>query len=438
MQKLMKIIGTVAVINILARLLGFGREVVIGYQYGTSTTADAIAVAYTIPNFIYLVLGGALTTAFISVYHTTTRDRKLFVRKSFTSVVLTISSLTLLILLCTDPILNLMFDDLEGRDGETVRQLFLWMMPSTIFLVLSTWMSGLLNINGFFSLSSFAVLIYNLLFVLIGFVFTGVFGPLSYGLGAFLAAVCMGIFLYVGVGHMNQYSLKPLFSKSEDVVRMWRLALPILLGGASLQFYFVIHRIIAASLEPGVISAVNYASKLTGFPQAVLMTAVTTVIYPLLSKKQGEGDEKTIRVLYRKGMLYLIGLLVPATIIAYFFAGPIVQLVFGYGNFTQESVEMTVPIFQVFTLSMFFLAGNTYVTRFYYAKENSIVPVIFSIINVFGVNLLVFYTMVDRFGASAIAYGTVLSAALNFLMLVVYAKWKWKLGILSSINRQTD
>lgn len=52
MSKLMKIIGTVAVINIVARLLGFLREIVIGYQYGTSTMADAIAAAYTIPNFI--------------------------------------------------------------------------------------------------------------------------------------------------------------------------------------------------------------------------------------------------------------------------------------------------------------------------------------------------------------------------------------------------
>ena len=58
MSKLFKIIGAVAIINIAARLFGFGREVVIGIQYGTSTVADAIATAYTIPNFIYLVLGG--------------------------------------------------------------------------------------------------------------------------------------------------------------------------------------------------------------------------------------------------------------------------------------------------------------------------------------------------------------------------------------------
>lgn len=427
MQKFIKIIGTVAVINILARLLGFFREVVIGYQYGTSDTANAIVVAYTLPNFIYLVLGGALTTAFISVYHSNAKDKGLFVRQSFSAVLLTISLLTLLIILLTDPILQFFFKDLEGESFVMVRNLFLWMMPSTIFLVLSTWMSGLLNINGLFNLSSIAILLYNFLFFVIGVVFTNAVGPISYGVGALIGAVVMGGFLYIGLRKTKLYSLKPIYGLSSDVKKMWRLALPIIFGGATLQFYFIIHRLVAAALESGAISAVNYASKLTSFPQAILMTAVTTVIYPLLSKKQGEGDEQTIRLLYRKGMLYLVALLTPATIIAYVFAEPLFRIVFGHGNFTEESIALTVPIFKVFTLSMFFLAANTFVTRFYYAKGNSFIPVIFSLINVFGINLLVTYYLIDGYGATAIAYGTVISAATNYLMLASYARWKWRL-----------
>ena len=189
----------------------------------------------------------------------------------------------------------------------------------------------------------------------------------------------MGAFLFIGLRKSKLYSLKPSFKMTDDVKRLWVIALPILFGGASLQFYFIIHRIVAGMLDEGVISSVNYASKLTGFPQAIMMTAVTTVIYPLLSKKEGEGDTETIRVLYKKGLRYLGALLVPTTVIAYFFAEPIVRLVFERGNFDEQSVLMTVPIFRVFTLSMLFLAGNTYITRFYYAKANSIIPVIFSL-----------------------------------------------------------
>lgn len=65
MNRLLKIIGAVAVINIVARLFGFAREVLIGHQFGTGAVADSIITAYTVPNFIYLIAGGALTTAFI-------------------------------------------------------------------------------------------------------------------------------------------------------------------------------------------------------------------------------------------------------------------------------------------------------------------------------------------------------------------------------------
>ena len=424
MSKLFKIIGGVAIINIVARLFGFGREVVIGRQYGTTTVADAIATAYTIPNFIYLVLGGALTTAFISVYHSSKMDKPLFVRKAFTTVVLSATLITVTIITLTNPILHLFFKELSEEDYTLVRNLFLWMMPSSIVLVMSTWMSGLLNINDRFQLSSLAILLYNASFVIIGFSLTKWLGPESYGVGAMASAVLMGLFLYWGIKRADLSSLKPSFGMPQDIKRMWWLALPILFGGASLQFYFVIHRIAASGLGEGAISSVNYASKLTGFPQAILMTAVTTVIYPMLAKKEGEGDTGMIKKLYKKGMMYMLVLLVPATVFCYVLAEPLIRIVFG---FDEKSIMLTVPVFKIFALSMFFLAANTYITRFYYAKGNSITPIIFSLISVFGINIGIIFAFVDQLGVQAIAYGTVISAAVNFLLLAGYARFKWKL-----------
>ena len=427
MSKMMKIIGAVAVINIVARLFGFLREIIIGNQFGTSAAADAIAAAYTIPNFIYLVVGGGLTTAFISVYHSSKTDKAIFVRKMFTSVLMAATILTVLAIIFAEPLLRLTFDDMSTTQFELTYPLFLWMMPSTIILVLSTWMSGLLNLNDKFKLSSIAILVYNAAFVLIAAPLVNWYGPTAYGIGALLGAVLMGAFLFAGIKRSKLYSLKPAIGKSEDVKRVWVIALPILLGGASMQFYAFIHRIAASGLSEGAISAVNYASKLSNFPQAIMMTAVTTVIYPLLSKKEGEGDHETIKKLYKKGLLLLAALIAPATAVAYFFADPLVRLIFGHGEFGEASILLTVPIFKAFALSMFFLAATTYVTRFYYAKGNSILPVIFSLISVLGINIAFIHFFIDSLGAPAIAYGTVIGSAFNFVMLIIYARVKWKL-----------
>ncbi len=434
MNKFMKVIGAVAVINILARLFGFLREMVIGYQYGTSFVADSIITAYTIPNFIYLVVGGALTTAFISVFHKEKVNKQLFVRQTFTSILITISLLTCLILIFSKPILTVFFGDLTIEEYELSRKLFYWMMPSTILLVLSTWMSGVLNVESKFHLSSFAILIYNAAFLGIAVICTYFMGAEGYGVGALISSVIMILFLIKGINKLRLYSLKPLLLVNKDSLSLWKIALPIMLGGASLQFYIIIQRVFAASFSEGSIAAVNYASKLTQFPQAVMMTAVTTVIYPLLTKKEGEGNQKAVEDLYGNGLHYLSLLLIPTTIFAFFHAQTLVEIIFEYGNFTAESTAYTTPILRIFTLTMFLLAANTYVTRFYYAKGNSIVPVLFSFINVFCINIGVILLLKNEFGASSIAWGTFISSVVNLVMLIFYLQFKYNLKILNAIK----
>jgi len=107
MNNFFKVIGAVAIINIIARLFGFFREMVIGFQYGSGAIADSIFTAYMIPNFLYLVVGGAFTTAVISILNRETTDKALFVKQSFTIVLFTISILTIIMLVFTNPIIEL-------------------------------------------------------------------------------------------------------------------------------------------------------------------------------------------------------------------------------------------------------------------------------------------------------------------------------------------
>ena len=202
-----------------------------------------------------------------------------------------------------------------------------------------------------------------------------------------------------------------------------------MLGGATIQLYALIQRLFASMLSEGSISAVNYASKLTQFPQAILITAVTTVIYPILSKKESSNDYASIKNLYAKGLHSLSLLLVPVTIFSYFYAENLVQIIFEYGNFNEQSTALTTPIMEIFVLSMYFLAATTYITRFYYAKGDSMAPVVFSLVNVFIINIAVIVLFVDTYGAAAIAWGTLISSITNYVMLVVYAHYKYDLKL---------
>ncbi|WP_047985158.1 murein biosynthesis integral membrane protein MurJ [Ornithinibacillus californiensis] len=427
-SRFLKLLGAVAVINILARLLGFGREVIIGYQYGTSYQADSIITAFTIPNFIYIVLGGAITTAFISVYSKLSGEaRKSFVQTIFTGLGLLIGLLSLMFIVVPGFWIDLFFAGMSDEARKLTAGLFQWMAPATLFLALAMAFSGLLNVHEQYRLTSFSTLVFNAVFLVVGVALTPILLEYSYGLGASLGALLMLLILVVSTRKQQLVPLRFGFVKMPETKRFMKLAIPIMFGGATIQFYFFIQRIYASGLDEGVISALNYASKMTQFPQAVLMTSVTTIIYPLLAKAVGEGDTLKVRNAYQKGFRMLTLILIPATAFLFVYAREIIVFIFEYGDFDANSTNVTYPLLQVFSLTILGLALNTYITRFFYARESSYLPVMLNIISVFGVNVLVIELFIEKLGAGAIALGTVVGTIVNMVLLLIFAKLKFNL-----------
>ncbi|GAA0486799.1 murein biosynthesis integral membrane protein MurJ [Salinibacillus aidingensis] len=434
-SRFLKILGAVAVINIISRLLGFAREVVIGYQYGTTSHADSIISAFTIPNFLYIVVGGAITTAFISVYTKLEKERKdTFVQTIFSGLALLMGSATLVFFLFPEFWMNVFFSGMSGEAVRLTSELFRWMAPATFFLTMAMILSGIHNVNDHYRISTFGALIFNAVFLILGAGLTFIMGEYAYGLGALIGSILMFSFLLYFVLQKKLAPIKFRLYALPEMKRFVKLALPIMFGGATIQFYFLIQRMFASHLEEGVISAMNYASKMTQFPQAVLMTSVTTIVYPMLSKAVGENDFDKVKRAYQKGFRMLFILLIPASIFIFMYAEDIIRFIFQYGNFSMNSTERTYPLLQIFSLSVLSLALNTYVTRFFYAMENSWIPILLNVISVFGVNILVIWLLIDQYEAKAIAIGTVIATMVNLLLLVILAKRK--LGLVVSSWRE--
>jgi putative peptidoglycan lipid II flippase len=56
---------------VLSRVLGLGREIIIGREFGTTRELDAYLAAFRIPDLIFqLIAGGALGSAFIPTFTT--------------------------------------------------------------------------------------------------------------------------------------------------------------------------------------------------------------------------------------------------------------------------------------------------------------------------------------------------------------------------------
>ncbi|RAK19907.1 putative peptidoglycan lipid II flippase [Anoxybacillus vitaminiphilus] len=435
-KRIVQIISVVAIINILSRLLGFFREVVIGYHFGTSSLADSVILAYTIPNFLYLVLGGAVTTAYISIYNKIANDfsKRQFQQLIFTYLLIVTSLLTVSFMMFSEQAVSFFFNTLSSSELKTTSELFFIMAVSIIPLIFSMWFSGILNVQNKFYGPSLAILANNAGFILIAVILYPLLGVYAYGWGAVIGAAIMLLILiaYLKKGEAVDFQLRLMMSEKEYIIRMLKVTFPILLGGATLQFYFLIHRVFASELEDGYVAALNYASKLVQLPQTVLMTAVTTVIYPLLAKKAAEQDYKEISRIFYKGLQSLMILIIPISIFVYFYADGIVKIIFEYGAFTAQSTEMTANMLKILVIGMFAHAANLFVSRFFYAMEKSAMPVITGFLAVFVVNVLIIMLFIKEYGAAAIAWATTISSLFQFFVLLIAGKFQLRLEAVNN------
>ncbi|MDQ0298197.1 putative peptidoglycan lipid II flippase [Salibacterium salarium] len=439
-KRLLQAIGIVAIINLLSRFLGIFREIVVGYQFGTSYEADSVALAYTLPNFFYVVVGGAITTAFISVYTKIEGPlgQREYLERVFAWMTMALIVFSAGLMFFSEQIIGILFSGLSEENFRLTADLFRIMAPATFFLMISMWLTGILNVNDRFSWAATATLLLNGSFLGIAVVFFPWLGAYAHAWGAVVSAVLMCVFLVILIRRGKFFHFGFRFNRSPETWRTMKLAIPILLGGATLQLYFLIHRMFGSYLDEGYIAALNYMSKIVQLPQSVLMMAVTTVVYPLLSRKVAAAEKDGISDLYLKGLRLMGMTILPVAVFVVFYAEDIVQAIFQYGNFSGQSTAMSAPLLKILVIGMFFHAANLYVTRFFYAYEHSIYPVVVSLLSVLGINVGINFLLIDTMGAAGLAWGTSIASICNFGLLLIGSKYVLKLQKKSEVKWGAD
>ena len=122
---------------------------------------------------------------------------------------------------------------------------------------------------------------------------------------------------------------------------MLYLSVPVLIGDAINDIKLIINRTLASSLVTGSISALNYGNKLNGLVQGVFVSAITTVIFPLLAKESNNNNIAGMKKIMGYGVNLILIITIPATVGLIVLTTPIVQVAFERGAFTPNDTIMT-------------------------------------------------------------------------------------------------
>lgn len=415
----------IMIMNLLSRLLGFGRETVIANEFGATSFTDAYLVAYTLPYFLQAVLGMALVTSIVPVvtkYLVKGEEREAWRIASITLnwTALLMTALTILGIVGARVLVFLTAPGFDEATAALATELTMIMFPSLIFMGVGMLVTGILNAKKSFGVAAFAPG-FSSLIIIFSVLFWGRYGVQYLAWGTLLSMVG---FLLIQLPVLKKVGFRYIWDwniRHPEVQRLFLNLLPIFLGTAVNQLYLAINRIFASGLAEGSISALNYAGKLMNLPMGIFVLAVSSAIYPTLAEQAFKGDRTQLGRTLARGLRLVLLVTLPAAAGLMALKVPIVKLLFERGAFDSAATMMTADALFYFCIGMFAVAVNMVITRAYYALGDVKTPLAAGFLSII-VNVVASMVLTPSLSHAGLALANSLAAVFNALVMYVLLK----------------
>lgn len=422
---------TLMILTVLTKILGFVRDITLSFYYGASNLSDAYLISLVIPATIFDLIGTGIVTGYIPMYSSIEKEKGVEVADKFTNNIsnLVISLCTLIFILgliFTTPLVKLFA---SGFEGETLKLAVFFTritLASIYFYGLTYVYSGYLQLKDNYIAPALMYIPFNLL-IIISIVLSVVFGKTLLPVGSLIAVASQFIFL-IPFLYKKGYRYSLVLDKRDEYLRkMIYLSIPVIIGVSVTQVNVLVDKTIASRIASGGISALTYAYRLNSFVQAIFVTSIATVIYPVFSKLVANNDLSGLK----KSISEVVGainlLVIPSTIGFMVFAEPIVKLLFGRGAFGSEAISMTSYALFFYSIGMLGYGLRVIITRVFYSLQDTKTPMLNSVIAMV-MNIVLNIILSKFMGIGGLALAT--SISVIFCTVLLFINLKKKVGPL--------
>ena len=423
-----KMVGFIFVSILLSKLLGLLRGSAVAHFYGTGYVASAYSMASQLPvNFFDMILGSAISSAFIPVYNKFSEMGGRSRADSFASKFVNLITVVTIILsalgvIFAPQIIKIMGSGMEPEASSLAAQLLKIMFPLVIFTGLAFTLVGLLQSLGEFKIPAIMSLISNLVCIVYLFTLNDRFG--IYGLSAALLigwVLQFVILIYPAKKLKFSYSFKDgLFDEGfKDVAK---LALPVLIATWVQPINTMVNMSIASGLGDGSgIAVLDYANKLYIIAASAFSMAVTNYIFPKLSRFGVSENKKEWSDTLSKSIGTVLFAVIPIMIFFLVSSEEIIRIIYGRGKFGEASVKMTSSAMMFYSLGMIWFALQEIFNKAFYSVMDSKTPVI-SAVGAIIINVSLSFILSEYMGTDGLA----LAASVSAFACCVFSLWRLK------------
>lgn len=401
----------IAFFSLMSKVLGLGRDIVIGSLIGTSYLADAYQMSLKAPNMLFTIISGALATVIVPVYtEYASRGEKSEAWKLFKTVMVVVTLFFLIasiIGVIGAPLLvKLVAPGFSGETRALTVELSRIILPWMIFAALASLFTQLLNANNIFGLPAFSSSVNNIFIIIAAFTLGKFYGIYGLTLGTMLAMAAMALVQFPALYKAGFRINLKVDLHHPGLKKIYLLALPSVLSLSVIQANVLVTFVLASWLPEGSVSSLGYADKLIQFSVGLLVTALVTAVFPTISQLAAEGEMKAFAATLLGSLKVVIIGIVPASVGLITLSHPIVNLIYAWGAFNQESVEMTSAALLFYAVGTVGLAAGFLLVRGFYSLQDTRTPLKISIVQVL-INL----------GLSLLLVGPLRHAGLSLLLI---------------------
>lgn len=203
---------------------------------------------------------------------------------------------------------------------------------------------------------------------------------------------------------------------SAPVRRMIRLSLPVYLGDSGDKINLLITRAFGSLLPAGAISALQYGYTPVEGIHRLLAGPLATALFPFLSRRFAESDHRRARTSLGRAVVVGAVAFLPLSAIAWLLSTQIVVAVFQRGSFDVDSAALTASSLRLFAPSIFALGLNELLVTSFHARQETTVPMRAGFLRV-ACNTALCALLVPSLGHRGIALATTLSLYVKLLVL---------------------
>jgi putative peptidoglycan lipid II flippase len=413
----------IGVFTILSRLTGLIRDRMFASGFGAGDTLDAYYAAFRIPDFIYnLLILGTLSIAFIPIFSELIVKDKIQANKTANTVlnasIILVSVTCLLAFLFSKFITKALVPGFTEEKLHVTINLTRLFLLSPIIFTISNVFSSILNAQKKFIAVGLAPILYNLGIIVGLFIFYPKFGIYGVGLGVILGAV-MHLLIQIPAVVKSGFTWLPIINFNDKAfLKITKLFIPKILGLDNSQISLLIGSMVGSLLASGSIAVLNLANNLQAVPVGIFGISIALASFPLLSEAYAKHDENQFLKALGDSIVQILFFILPVTVLFLLLRAHIVRLVYGTGNFTWENTILTFQTLGVFSLSLFSQAISPLLSRCFYARQNTIIPVMINSL-VMVLNALGAYFFGKLYGVWGIALGFSISSMVSVILLYI-------------------